>query len=424
MKNKRTFSDRTFISSGNAPIVHPCDIRGHMITILLLTFNILILNTLSGYSQDISDTIILPREKKIVAFYQQGKVFPTNSFLSGTNIQQKPINAFRAISLQFTWQTNGRKLWEQIYDYPRFGAGVYKAFFINTSEPGNPLALYGTFCAPIHRWNRFSLNTEIGAGLAFNWNTYRENRYNLAMGGKVTVFVDTGVYFEYDAQNGIFLSGGAGFNHYSNGALKKPNLGINTFSPKISVGYNLNRSQGKYREKIIPEFVKKNEVLLTAYTGWENMLYDLSVPDSIPIDGGIFYNTYGIGATFKRQVSYKSKFGIGLMIDYYGTACRTFANPDSKRKNASFSNGLEISVYPSYEIVINKLSIIMQPGFFLYRKNYPYRTPFMYQRIGLNAALSENLSFGINMRAHRFSIADYIEWTIGYRLPLRNGIIK
>ena len=135
---------------------------------------------------------------------------------------------------------------------------------------------------------------------------------------------------------------------------------------------------------------------------------------------GVYYTAYGISATFNRQISYKSRFGIGIMADYWGFANSYITVEDGNliAHPASFRDGLELSIFPSYELIISRLSLILQPGFYLYRTKYPYRTPSAYQRIGLKYNIFENISFAVNMRVHSYSIADYLEWTIGYRLPL------
>jgi hypothetical protein len=47
-----------------------------------------------------------------------------------------------------------------------------------------------------------------------------------------------------------------------------------------------------------------------------------------------------------------------------------------------------------------------------------------YQRIGLKYHIFENIFAGINVRAYDFSIADYIEWNIGYRIKWQKSYRK
>jgi hypothetical protein len=70
----------------------------------------------------------------------------------------------------------------------------------------------------------------------------------------------------------------------------------------------------------------------------------------------------------------------------------------------------------SSELVIDKLSLVIQPGFYLYRMKSADMTPEYYQRIGVKYLFLKNTFFGINLRAYNFYQSDFIEWTIVHRL--------
>jgi len=101
-----------------------------------------------------------------------GKVIPTNDFIRYQNSNHDGIDDYFSYSLRLGWQTKGKKLWQQLYGYPKYGIGVYSAIFKETSDLGYPIAVYGFFNAPFFRVNRFSLNYELGLGLTFNWNHF------------------------------------------------------------------------------------------------------------------------------------------------------------------------------------------------------------------------------------------------------------
>ena len=88
--------------------------------------------------------------------------------------------------------------------------------------------------------------------------------------------------------------------------------------------------------------------------------------------------------------------------------------------------------------------MVVQPGWYVYREEWsvpesptpptednpvgisiPRRKPGpSYQRIGLKYHIFENVFTGINVRAYDFSIADYIEWNIGYRIKWQKSYRK
>jgi len=352
----------------------------------------------------------------LYGFYQYGWVLQTNQFVNGNNIKHEPIDDYRAAFLQLSVQTTGKKLWEQLYNYPRYGFGLYKPLFPDAPYLGNPFAIYGAMSFPLKRWEKLSFNFDVGLGLAFNWESYLEDKYNLAMGASESIIFSTAFSMEKRFSNGLRFNLGTGFVHFSNGSLKIPNLGINVFSPRAGIGYNFSKPEPPFRYQVVPEYQKHSEINFSVFTGWRNILYTGTDVDSITQRKGVYYRCYGLSGSYNYQVSYKSKFGIGLMTDYLG-----YVNSSISAENgmlvghpASFEDGFEISIFPSYELVMNKASLLLQPGFYLYRQKVPEQTPFIYQRIGLKYYLTDEISLALNMRAHQWSIADFIEWTIGY----------
>jgi len=349
--------------------------------------------------------------------YQNGYVFPTNDFVRGINAENDTISAFQTFSAIFIKQTLGNKLWEQLYCYPEYGLGVYVADFYNPEEIGNPIALYGYFKAPFYRWKKVTLNYELGLGVAFNWKSYSPaNPYNIAIGAPLTVYFDLGATVQYKLTNRLFTNVGFSLTHFSNGKLKSPNYGLNTIAPKVSLKYRLSATPVSFLKKDVPPFRPKNEFYLSAYTGIKNILYDsLNVDASEKYEGESYY-IFGISLVFNRQICYKSKIGLGLSASYNGSLDAQVAvdNGELKVTPGPFADHLQVSIYPSYELVINKFSVVIQPSVYLYRKKLKNQTPLFYQRVGLKYNMLHNFHVGVNLRAYKFYVSDFIEWNIGY----------
>lgn len=365
-----------------------------------------------------SDSLVV-RNYALQLSYQYGHVFQTNNFVKGDNAEADTINAFQSFSLKFTKQTTGKKLWQQLYNYPEYGLGLYLADFYNPEEIGFPIAVYGYFTAPFCRWDKFMINYELGFGIAFNWKNYSpSNIYNTAIGSKYTVYLDMGLKGEYQINNKFAIGVGFSLTHFSNGKLKSPNFGLNTIAPKISAKYNFNSEPRQFIKQNIPKYKRNNELYLSAYTGLKNILYDsLNIDASEKFEGESFY-IFGISSVFNRQVSYKSKIGLGLDIAYDGSINAQVAvdNGMLDIDYAPFFENLLVSVFPSYELVVNKVSLVVQPSFYVYRKKLKNQSPVFYQRIGLKYNFYDNFYFGLNLRAYKFSISDFIEWHLGYRI--------
>jgi len=349
--------------------------------------------------------------------YQNGYVFPTNDFVRGINAENDTIDAFQTFSLQFMRQTLGDKLWEQLFKYPEYGLGIYIADFHNPEEIGMPIALYGYFKAPFRRWKKFTINYELGLGVAFNWKNYSPtNSYNIAIGAKQTVYIDLGVSIQYRLSKRLFADVGFSLTHFSNGMLKAPNFGLNTIAPKVSLKYKLTKEKIDFIKQTIPKYKPKTEIYLSVFSGLKNILYDsLNIAASEKYEGESFY-VFGVSSVLNRHLGYKSTIGFGFTISYDGSIDAQVAvdNGELQVTPSPFIEHLQISIYPSYEFVVNKFSVILQPSFYLYRNKFKNQSPVFYQRIGLKYNIFKDFYMGINLRAYKFHISDFLEWSIGY----------
>jgi len=349
-----------------------------------------------------------------------GNVLPTNAFIRAQNTDPDGNANYTSYSLRLAKQTSGDQLWQQIYLYPIFGLGIYSAFFGNTKKLGNPIALYGFFNAPFMRHDRWSLNYELGLGLTFNWNSYNPvgNPNNIAISADKTVYIDAGVSLKYLLSKRLAFSIGYGFTHFSNGALKMPNKGLNTEATKISLSYTLDKCQAHFYTQPKPIFTGFYEWIISGYGGARNVLYQGTGVNQAISMKGVNYAVYGISNTINRQISYKSKIGLGMTIEFNGSQNSQIAVEGGSldATDLPFNRHLALSFYPSYELVIDKLSVLVQPGIYLYRIKSANMTPMFYQRIGIKYHFLKDTFIGINLRAYNFYESDFIEWTVGHRI--------
>ena len=351
--------------------------------------------------------------------YQFGYVFATNTFLKGVNSEAVRINSFQAFSLKLSLQTTGKKYWEQSYNFPQYGAGLYMADFFRHKEIGIPIAVYGFFNAPFKRWNKLVFNYELGFGATFNWKSFNPvtNQYNVAIGAGESFMIDAGLNLQFFLTSRIEISAGFSLTHFSNGALKEPNFGFNTIAPKLSIKYNF-YDRPHFTKQKIPRYDASNEWLFSAYGGLKNVIFD-SVNTAVSEKyEGVYFPVFGFSAVFNRQLNYKSKVGVGFTVTYNG-AVNAQAAVDANEVesvNGRFGDKILISIYPSYELVIGRASVIVQPAFYLYRKKLVVQSPVFHQRLGLKYHITDHMFIGITLVAYKFHVSDFIEWNIGYRL--------
>lgn len=66
--------------------------------------------------------------------------------------------------------------------------------------------------------------------------------------------------------------------------------------------------------------------------------------------------------------------------------------------------------------MVNKVSLILQPAFYIFRKKAVNLSPVFHQRIGLKYYVDDDVFVGITLRDYAFHVSDFIEWNVGYRI--------
>jgi len=379
--------------------------------------------------------------KSLRVFYQAGKVLQTNDFLAGENASGQVIDYFQSLSFQYGIETDGRKIWQQIYGNPSWGFGFYGVNFFAKEELGTPSALYGFFNAPFVRFKHWAINYEVGFGLAYDWNPYDQdiNPYQYAIGSKNTVFIDAGVNAELFLGRHFNLTLGGTFTHFSNGATKVPNFGINLMAPRIGLKY-IFKDRPEYVKVKPPKYEGEWEFLALVSLASKQLGYDTTQMEENPGHTAVTYGIFNLSIGVNRQISRKIKFGAGVDFGYdnsYNSYIH-YQNGVVSPMDAGDGRKFNMGMYGSFELVIHRLSVVVQPGWYLYRPQWQVpeyepgspnigpsrKSGTSYQRLGLKYHIIENMFVGINIRAYDFGIADFIEWNIGYRVKWRGEDIR
>ena len=388
-------------------------------------FCFLITIILSGHSFLIgqtSDTTNRERYRKSIGLYSQwGQVIQTHAFVKGENPNNEPYEGYTSLSLKYGIHTDGRKYWQQLYGYPVWGIGLYKAFFFNDyDELGNPWAAYLFIDLPLKSYKKWSLDYEMGFGLAFNWNRHDllENGYYYPIGSYSTVFIDGGIHASFPLGRNFLFSAGITYTHFSNGAVRLPNLGVNMVGARVELQYVF-KERPEFEKHEIPRYKKEWEWIGLLAPSMRQVGFEYIDQSGDTVATTFNYGILSFSTTFNRQISYKIKFGIGGDISYNASYGADTVMVEGVPEKAPFEakDKITVGLFPSFELVLGRLSMIAQPGFYVYQKEVEgFETPTTYQRIGVKYHFWQNLVAGINIRAFNFSKADFIEWNIGYRI--------
>ena len=318
----------------------------------------------------------------------------------------KDLVNYKALDLQLGWRSLSNSKYDYIYRYPVFGVGFNSALTY-TREIGRPMAFYGWVDIPfsLPRQNRnlsFGYFSQMGIG--FNLTPYDpdSNPDNQYIGSSINAYVHLGFYGKYQITERVGLRAGFGLKHYSNGATKRPNAGINLFPLNLAMNIRLGELTTIPDQKPeIPEKELKSFVNLALYTGMRN--YEIGDPA---------YFRGGLGINYLIEPSYKYRLGLGL--DLFWAQGMELRFPG---ENFSFKDQTSLAVVGSWEWQLtSRLFVPIGLGVYLYRNEINQEFTWYYERIGVRYRFGDALSAGMSIKAHRAK-ADFFEFTLGYTIP-------
>ncbi len=366
----------------------------------------------------------ITRHFSVSALYTNGNVTPLNSFVQGDNLLGKPIRHHQSFGIKMLWQSPGNKNWQKIYQIPYYGLGISGSDFHNPRELGNPISIYGILGIPVLRMNRLEVYSEIQWGLAGLWKHYDpvSNPKNNSIGGMFTFHFGLGLNVFYPLSKKIDLGAGLAFIHFSNGALVRPNRGIDIIGPTVEVKYRFGERPYTHKPSItIPALPRYNDLFFMLGFG------RFQLPEQEY--SSIFHNQYGLGIVYFIQLSNAIRLGFGTDLNI------STGNIPVNEASLShrFSDRLSLGLMIQPELIFDRLTLSGAMGIYALHGRFGSFKKF-YQRMGIRYDLYRNISVGLNIRAicpdtmylepgpgetyGRFDLfdGDFFEFSLGYKL--------
>lgn len=351
-----------------------------------------------------------------------GRLLPTWSFMSQKYRTEGPEFAnVEDLSFKVLKQTLGEKPIEQIFHYPRYGIGLYTGQFFRKEYRSRPIGIYGVFQGPFVELKKLSLHYSILLGLTGNWNHYdpAKNNFNTTLANDFTSHVDFGLHLNYELSPRYEAGIGCSFAHFSNGAMKIPNFGINMFTPQFTVTYLPENKKEKRIKRVIPKYLRNTFLDIAFIGGEKNLPYPECDLDTAHNFFGFHYPQFALTAVLNRNISYVVTLGFGLHLGYdssKNTRYRLVNNriePDLR----FLADNFNVGIIPSLELNFDKVAFVLQPCYSIYKHETSFKKPDFFGKFGLKFKLVDELYAGIQL--HTFKLhADFIEFSLGYRFPI------
>jgi len=333
-------------------------------------------------------------------------VIPQIGYIAPHCDKIKPLSGevFMNYEINFSKKVSGTQQWKEFYHNPIIGIDIMMSGLGRNPYLGSAYGILPNINFQIAGSKRVFFGFRLGAGIGYLSKCYytEGNTQNIAIGSHFNAAVNLFFNLRVSCSKYIDFITGIAFTHYSNGAIRSPNLGINI--PAINVGIGVKDKVDNYKkEKLgkVPREEKKFEVRLVGAFG---------LSDPVNLD---FETTYSGSFTsyFLYNHNIKSKFGIVADIFY-----------DERTVEDEVGGGAWVplrthfwrpALSAAYLVNISKFAIVIQLGSYVYTE---YGTDgYVFERIGLQYLLFNHLIANLSLKAH-FAKADHIEFGIGYKI--------
>jgi hypothetical protein len=342
---------------------------------------------------------------------QAANKFTDNLFIEGRtsfsfliahrpNLEGYPQKHFFMHQLNIGKKTSGRLPWQQLYHRPDMGISLFFTDIGQNKYTGFAVASLAFIQFPYLRWKHAQVNFKLALGPGWVEKKFdRINNYkNVVTGTHLNAAIQLTQSFEWQLTSNQFMSLGACLTHFSNGAFKLPNLGINLAGLQLSYKYRFSNIEKTPEE--LPAFIKKMRYILHYSTGLKQVY---------PVLGKQYF-IYNFAASALYQ--YHQKGSAGVSVDFFKDA--SVSNQmlfDTDSLNDVKSN-LQIGIAGVYQVEIGKIAIPLSAGYYAYNN---YKTlPPVYLKFGVCYYLTPHLNINFNLKSH-YAKADFFSYGIGYK---------
>ena len=300
--------------------------------------------------------------------------------------------------------TSGEKAWHSFYRNPQYGVSYMLFDLGSPSYLGKAHGIYPFMNFHLTDADRMvGLNMQVGAGIAYMEKIFNrlDNYKNIAISSRFNALINLRIEGRARVAPPLHLSGGLALSHISNGTFKKPNAGLNYITMYAGVNYIFGKEK----------FAKQADAMdYEIDTKWHYTVYLSGGVKSYSIFDDAKYVASGLSFEASRSHLAFTRFS-GSFDLFYDRS--DYAYLIEKEMEANKIQTIKPGLAAGYIFLFGDLSANVQIGKYLYAKNQQYGT--LYQRLTLGYSFTDRLNVRFGLKTH-WSQADYIEFTVGYRI--------
>lgn len=292
------------------------------------------------------------------------------------------------------------------------GGHTLKVLDFSFINPGNPDTMgYAIgLCPQFH----FRLDKQdrtwfvLGCGLEYHTKVYSEENCSFgAVSSHLNALIILGFKRLFPIAPSWNLKTEFLWTHFSDGATKAPNLGLNIPTLGLGVEYKWKMKPERLASRKTQTFESPGRWQFVATGSWKQLKHDGKTCPAF---------SASVEKYFKPRAISSFSAGTDLIVDYSMNNKLTEFNDTV----VPFSNNVKITLKAGWEVAIGKLQIHLQAGSYL--KNSNFQKEFLFERLALRYFFTDHIGANVGLRAH-FAKADAIEFGVVYRIPRRPSII-
>lgn len=326
-----------------------------------------------------------------------GKIIPHSDTL-------KPLtNGFmRGMRFSLSQKVDGTKAWHRLHKMPYVGLSFIYIYLGDNNVLGNAWGIQPSIAYQIVKFQNLAIKANFGLGLAYITQKYSpRNPANVAISTSINYWATANLVATIKLSEQFSTVAGIETNHFSNGAIKKPNYGLNTLGLSFGVTYRIDGKEVCDKNPQPAGFERKPHINLYLGTG---------IKETGPAGGKKYYPvSLSIEYLMPRAQGYPLMAGLDIMFDKSAQFHIELSGNHYSPVNDDFQVGLKTGLL----IPFDRLAFYGQLGVYLYNPNP--RLPILYQKVGVRYLITAKVQLQLELKTH-LNNADHVG--LGYIFTL------
>lgn len=296
-------------------------------------------------------------------------------------------------------QLLGSKVWHHHYHGPSFGMGFLYAGMADPDRIGAVMRLVPYLHLPLVSGKQSSFGMRLGWGVGYVAKPFerRDNTKQIAIGSKVNTAIL--IMAEYRIRYGrTMLSTGLGIDHWSNGSVALPNLGLNLLSANVGVSYSLGEpvEYVHVQDTMQLERPRRTHSVVGAFA-----MSETGRPESGQ------YSVYSVIGQVQWRLTKKS--GVCAGVDLFNKGALGTLYPELKEESRMAYT--QAGVHGGYALLFGRGELMLQMAYYVYTPK-PEAEKF-FHRLGCRYTVGKHLVAHVGLKSH-YAVADHWEFGFGY----------